>query len=250
MLHALDRAATLDEGDPLPPLFHWAYFLTSVPHAELGSDGHPARGGFLPPVSLPRRMRAGGRFRFDGDLRLGAEASRVSTIGDIAVKTGSTGRLCFITVHHVTTAGGGTLVEEEDIVYRDDPAPDAPPATPRPAPEGAVWSETVTPTPVMLFRYSALTYNGHRIHYDRTYARDVEGYPNLVVHGPLTATLLARLAVEHGGGPLATFGFRASAPLFDDRPFRLCGAPTDEGARLWAETADGALAMTAEATYR
>ena len=140
MHHALDRSVGVADGEPLPPLYHWAYFLTSVPHRELGVDGHPQRGGFLPPVTLPRRMRAGGRFRFEGDLPLGAPATRVSTIGDVSVKTGSTGQLCFITVHHETTAGTGTLTEEEDIVYREDPAPDAPPATPRPAPEGAVKS--------------------------------------------------------------------------------------------------------------
>ncbi len=249
MQMTLDEDATLAPGDALPPLWHWIYFLETAPMRRLGRDGHPARGGFLPPVALPRRMWAGGRMTFPGDLPVGAAAEKVSTIRAVAPKSGRSGSLCFVTVGHEILADGRVAVsEEQDIVFREDPAPGAPrPAAPA-APEGAVWRETVTPSTTLLFRYSALTFNGHRIHYDRDYAREVEGYPALVFHGPLTATLLCRFGLARlGASRPARFAYRGAAPLFDDRPFTLCGKPDGAGgASLWAETPEGGLAMSAE----
>jgi 3-methylfumaryl-CoA hydratase len=250
--------ATLDRddpapqaGDPLPPLWHWLYFLPHAPHSQLGPDGHPRRGGFLPPVELPRRMWAGGRLTFGAPLRIGDSIRRVSTIADVNVKHGRTGPLVFVLVRHeIAGSSGGSLTEEHDIVYRDMPAPgDAPPA-PQPAPEGAIWRRGIAPDPVLLFRYSALTFNGHRIHYDRSYVTEVEGYPGLIVHGPLIATLLADLARRNESRAMTAFRFRAMSPLFDIAPFSVCGAPDGEGkARLWAQNATGGLAMEAEATF-
>jgi 3-methylfumaryl-CoA hydratase len=246
----LDREPMLAEGDPLPPLWHWLSFLETAPLSRLGRDGHPARGDFLPPVALPRRMWAGGRLTFHAPLAIGAGAERVSTIADVAVKEGRTGPLCFVTVRHEISAGGRLrLTEEHDIVYREDPAPGAPRPAPAPVPEGLDRRETVTPSEVMLFRYSALTFNGHRIHYDRAYAREVEGHDGLVFHGPLTATLLADLAVRMGEGrALAGFAFRATSPLHE-APFTIAGGFDGEGVRLAAISAEGRLAMTAEAAF-
>ncbi|HEV7368693.1 FAS1-like dehydratase domain-containing protein [Arenibaculum sp.] len=246
-----ERAAP-GPGEALPEGWHWACFLTAAPAGELGRDGHPRRGGFLPPVPLPRRMWAGGRLSFERPLRIGEEAERVSEVADIRLRDGRTGPLVFVTVRHtVSTGDGPALVEEHDIVYRGDRAPGEAGPQPRPAPEGAAWSRTVTPDPVLLFRYSALTFNGHRIHYDRTYATGVEGYPGLVVHGPLLATLLLDLARQHAGGTLARFEFRSVGTLFDTAPFTLAGRPGPDGrVELWAAGPDGALAMTASAELR
>lgn len=255
--HATLVGQTLDidggfaPGDRLPPLWHFTYFLESSRLSALGRDGHPARGGFLPPVALPRRMWAGGRLTFHGDLHVGETATRNSTITDVTTKQGSAGPLCFVTVTHEHVVDGELrLTEEQDIVYRDDPDPDAPTREPKRAPEQSTWTTTITPSEVLLFRYSALTFNSHRIHYDRDYAREVEGYPSLVVHGPLTATLLAGFAEASTGSRLETFAFRGAAPLFDSAPFAVCGDPTTDGADLWAETPDGGVAMAATATFR
>ncbi len=244
----LNLDPNVSSGDRLPPLWHFTHFLTAAPTNTLGSDGHPARGGFLPPVALPRRMWAGGRFTFEAPLHYGEEVTRSSTILNVAMKTGSTGSLCFVTVRHDLSVDGQVCVsEEQDLVYRDDPDPDAPVRAPKPAPTTSDVSRTVEPSEVLLFRYSALTFNGHRIHYDRDYATSVEGYPGLVVHGPLTATLLAGLAAEHGA--LRTFSFRGMAPLFDMNPFLIRAQRTAEGMDLWAETPSGGLAMQAEVTF-
>ncbi len=254
----LDREPTLADGDALPPLWTWLYFQDNHRAGVLERDGRTVLGDFLPPVALPRRMWAGGRFRFDGPLTIGEAASKTSEIADVTVKQGRTGTLCFITARHSYHAADGSvrIAEEHDMVYRADPDPDAPqpepPAAPQKSHKDAAHVRTVTPTEVMLFRYSALTYNGHRIHYDRDYCRTVEGYPNLVFHGPLTATLLADLALEVGGGkPLASFDYRAVSPLFDDRPFTLHARPDDEAGALdlWAANPDGRLAMTAQARF-
>ena len=253
-------AATLDRNDPPPtdgsaiaPLRHWLYFLPHAPTRDLGPDGHPRRGGFLPPVALPRRMWAGGRLEFRRPLKVGEAIERTSTIASVDVKQGRSGTLVFVLVRH-EIAGAGTLaiVEEHDIVYREAPHPGDPPASRKPAPADPAWRRDVTPDDVLLFRYSALTFNGHRIHYDRRYVTTVEGYPGLVVHGPLLATLLADLARDHvAPAELATFSFRAVAPLFDTAPFAVCGRrETDGTARLWAQDADGNLAMEASATVR
>lgn len=248
----LDRAATLATGDILPPLWHWLYFLRSAPMHALGRDGHPAKGGFLPPVALPRRMWAGGRFGFDTDLRIGAQVTKNSTIKDVALKSGRSGALCFVTVRHEigTTAAAPAFWEEHDIVYREDPSADA--ARPQTAPIGEGWHhrETITPSEVLLFRYSALTFNGHRIHYDRDYARTVEGHDGLVVHGPLIATLLIDMAQRKmkGASP-KQFEFRAASPLFDTAPFTLHAREVDNVVELAAATPDGRLAMRATATF-
>jgi 3-methylfumaryl-CoA hydratase len=251
-------AATLDRdpalpapGEALPPLWHWLYFLPLHRQSELGLDGHARRGGFLPPVDLPRRMWAGGRLEFRRPLRVGAAITRRSTIADVTHKAGRGGDLVFVLVRHeIADAEGVALTEEHDIVYRAAPAPGAPAPAPRPAPEGGVWRREIAPDPVLLFRYSALTFNGHRIHYDRSYVTGTEGYPGLIVHGPLIATLLADLLRREVAAPMTAFRFRAVSPLFDTARFAVCGAPDGPGAaRAWAEGPGGSLAMEAEATF-
>ncbi|MAF03637.1 MULTISPECIES: MaoC family dehydratase N-terminal domain-containing protein [unclassified Herbaspirillum] len=250
-------AATLDgprqpqAGDALPPLWHWIYFWSVCRQSEVGADGHPQRGGFLPPVPLPRRMWAGGRLRFAAPLPVGAEAEKVSRIASVDVKQGRTGALAFVTVQHtIRHQGQLCLSEEHDIVYRDLPQPGAPVVVPKSAPTDARWSRRVEPDPVLLFRYSALTFNGHRIHYDRSYVTEAEGYPGLIVHGPLIATLLADLvAREMPQAVMREFNFRSVGTLFDTEPFTLCGKPAADGksVALWAQNERGELAMQAEA---
>lgn len=246
--HTLGREATLVAGDVLPPLWHFISHLESAPGTRIGHDGHPMRGVFLPPVALPRRMWAGGRFRFVQALRLGDVVAKTSRVERVEMKSGRSGALCFVTVSHVLSVDGEVCIEEEqDLVYRDDPAPDAPAPQPKPAPTEFAFQETVTPSEVMLFRYSALTFNGHRIHYDREYARNEEGYPALVFHGPLTATLLADLVVSSTGRQLREFSFRGMEPLFDDAPFTVSGSVDGDEATVWAATPAGGLAMQASA---
>ncbi len=253
-------AATLDDaevrfpdGTPLPPLWHWFYFLPKAPQSRIGPDGHPHRGDFLPPIPLPRRMFAGARLRFFTPLTVGRPAVRESVIRSIAGKSGSSGALAFVTIGSVIRQDGRLCLEEEqDIVYRGKgalaPAP-SPPSTPAALPEvpEPSWEEKVVPDPVLLFRFSALTFNGHRIHYDRPYATDVEGYPGLVVHGPLTAMLLMRLVRRHAGRPVHSFSFRGLAPLFDLAPIRLTGRIEGDRVFLRAESSDDTPAMSAEA---
>lgn len=246
--HTLGRDLGLEVGDVLPALWHFINHVDSVPADSVGRDGHPKRGGFLPPVALPRRMWAGGRLTFHADLFVGDTVTKRSTVETVDMKEGRSGLLCFVTVRHELIVGDELrITEEQDLVYRDDPAPDAPKPAPKPAPDTADFSAVVTPSEVMLFRYSALTFNGHRIHYDREYARDVEGYPSLVFHGPLTATLLAELAVSQTGEALSTFTFRGVAPLFDDQPFTISGTRNGNDVRLWAAGPSG-VAMQATAT--
>ncbi len=250
-------AATLDHdepaparGTPLPPLWHWLYFLPLHRQSELGPDGHAKRGGFLPPVPLPRRMWAGGRFDFRRTLRVGDVIRRTSTVADVSLKEGRTGPLVFVLVRHeIATDEGVALVEEHDIVYREQPKPGEAALAPRAARADATWRRDIHPDDVLLFRYSALTFNGHRIHYDRRYVTEVEGYPGLIVHGPLIATLLADLVRRHTQAPMTAFRFRAVRPLFDVADFAVCGAPAPDGRRvaLWAQGADGFFAMEAEA---
>lgn len=249
-------AATLDREDPaysdgmaLPPLWHWLYFLPVHRLSEVGPDGHARRGRFLPPVPLLRRMWAGGRFTFRHPLRIGDTVRKESRILSVELKEGRTGPLVFVRVgHELVDAGGTALTEEHDIVYRDL---EAPPSKPRPAPTGAVWERIIRPDPVLLFRYSALTFNGHRIHYDQPYATKVEGYPGLIVHGPLVATLLIDLLRrERPDATVRTFAFRAVGPLFDTAELAVCGAPAGDGStiKLWARSNDGLLAMEASAS--
>jgi 3-methylfumaryl-CoA hydratase len=251
MQATLGWQATLQDVAPLPPLWHWLYFLEAKPLGELGRDGHPKKGGFLPPVTLPRRMWAGGRFAFHQDVPLGSQVTKRSSIKSIAEKSGRSGSLCFVKVLHELFLKDGTLAltEEHDIVYREDPHPDAPKPRPIPAPDHAEISECVTPSQVMLFRYSALTFNGHRIHYDVDYARSVEGYDGLVFHGPLTATLLVDLAQRVFGKPPKSFEFRGLAPLAGLHPFHIEGNHEDSAMQLWARRSDGAKAMQAVARF-
>lgn len=236
-------------GDSLPPLWHWLYFLPLPRESELGPDGHAKRGGFLPPVPLPRRMFAGDRVQFHRPLRVGEKIARLSRIADVSLKQGRGGPLVFVVVRHEISDGGGlAVVEEHDIVYRESPKPrDSAPA-PQKAPSGADWSREIHPDAPLLFRYSALTFNGHRIHYDLRYATEVEGYPGLVVHGPLIATLLLDLLRRNApDGDVKSLSFRAVRPLFDTAPFSVCGKVETGGksAHLWAADSDGWLAMDA-----
>ncbi|MEM9144821.1 MAG: MaoC family dehydratase N-terminal domain-containing protein [Pseudomonadota bacterium] len=241
----LDRPAP-GLGDPLPPFWHWMHFREAARRSALGPDGHPATGSFLPKCPEPRRMWAGGRLRFAAPLPLGAPAEQRSTIAAVTAKQGRQGPLSFVTVRHeISGAIGLAVTEEQDIVYRTDPPPEAPrpqpPQAPRDEDAASAWSCDAT----VLFRYSALTFNGHRIHYDQEYARTVEGYAGLVVHGPLLATLLLEQARRMGVVP-ATFQFRATSPVLADEPFETCGRLGAEGLALWVRGADGRLAMTAE----
>jgi 3-methylfumaryl-CoA hydratase len=281
--------ATLDRepepvaaGTPLPPLWHWLYFLPMHRQSEIGPDGHAKRGGFLPPVPLPRRMWAGSQFEFRGPVRVGDEVSRTSTIADVTEKAGRTGKLVFVKVRHELRCNGAAepaIVEFHDIVYRDAKKPDDvdPPPVKAPSlddvgsaesgsgspgpesrplggqrPQGA-WGRTIAPDDVLLFRYSALTFNGHRIHYDRKYVTEVEGYPGLIVHGPLIATLLMDLLRRQmPDADVAAFRFKAVRPTFDLHPFKVNGSPQADGktVRLWAQDHEGWLTMDAVATLR
>ena len=238
------------EGDAAPPLAHWLYFLPAYRQSQAGPDGHAARGEFLPPVPLPRRMWAGSRLEFLKPLRVGRRIRSVSRITDVVPKQGRSGALVFVTVRHeVSDESGLALTDEHDIVYRGEAAGTA---AITPAPAGAAWQREIHPDPLLLFRYSAVTFNGHRIHYDHPYATRVEGYPGLVVHGPLVATLLVDLLRREAPGlTLRTYAFRALRPLFDTANFFTCGLPDEpkRSARLWTRDAEGAMTMDATATW-
>lgn len=244
-------AATLDR-DPVsdglvPPLWHWLYFLPQAPTANIDSDGHEKRGEFLPVVELPRRMWAGSNLEFFAPLRVGQSARKVSAVASVTPKTGRSGDLVFVEVHHEVFAGDTLAVREaQTVVYREAPKPGTGAPSPRPAPAEPQWTRTITPSVVMLFRYSALTFNGHRIHYDRPYCIEEEGYPGLVVHGPLIATLLMEsFLANNPGAAVKNYSFRAVSPLFDIHPFTVNGRLTEDGARLWALNHKGHLAMEA-----
>ena len=254
-------SATLDRDDPeavsgseLPPLWHWLFMLPRHRQSELGPDGHARRGGFLPPVPLPRRMWAGGRLQWNpaNPLRVGQRVERVSQITSVRHKTGRSGELIFVVVRHeLHNLQGLSLTEEHDIVYRPAPEPGEPVPAPTPTATHAPWRREIRPDDVLLFRYSALTFNGHRIHYDRKYVTETEGYPGLIVHGPLIATLLVDLVRRNvSGGRLLSFEFRAIRPTFDLHPFFVNGEPSGDGntVRLWASDHDGWLTMQATAT--
>ena len=247
--HPRTPAAT---GSKLPPLWHWLYFLPMHRQSEIGPDGHAKRGGFLPPVPLPRRMWAGSQFEFRTPIRVGDRMSRTSTIDDVTAKEGRTGKLVFVKVRHELRCNGAAdpaLVEFHDIVYREAQRPDDVPPPPQKAAASAPWQREIVPDDVLLFRYSALTFNGHRIHYDRSYVTEVEGYPGLIVHGPLIATLLVDLLRrELPNAVLTQFDFKAASPLFDLHPFSVCGRREAEGSvLLWARNHLGELAMNARA---
>jgi 3-methylfumaryl-CoA hydratase len=253
-------AATLDRDDPPPKVgddlpigWHSILFPRVVRQSQIGPDGHPQRGDFLPPVPLPRRMFAGRRITFHEPLRVGDEVRRLSTIKEVMPKAGRTGQMVFVTVQTDITGPRGLAVsEEQDTVYREEPDQSAPLPAPQPAPGRAVWSKVVTPDPVMLFRYSALTFNGHRIHYDQPYVTKVEGYPDLVMNGGLTTLLVFELARTHAATPLRQIASRNVWPMFADRPFTVCGEPAGDGksAKLWVVDDTGALSLSATAEFR
>jgi 3-methylfumaryl-CoA hydratase len=254
-------SATLDREDPepargdtLPPLWHWLYFLPHHRQSEIGPDGHAKRGGFLPPVPLPRRMWAGGRLHFNptNPLVLGEAVTRDSVIESVTHKSGRTGDLLFVVVNHtISNPRGMAITEAHDIVYRAAALPDDPIPTPTVAESNAPWTREITPDDVLLFRYSALTFNGHRIHYDRRYVTEVEGYPGLIVHGPLIATLLVDLVRRHAPTQwISGFQFKAVRPTFDLNPFRVNARPQADGRTIdvWANDHDGYLTMSGTVT--
>jgi 3-methylfumaryl-CoA hydratase len=256
-------AATLDwpssgvrppVGTALPYLWHWLYFLPLYPQSELGLDGHAKRGGFLPPVELPRRMWAGSDFEFHEPLAVGDQLSKTSTIVDVKEKTGRTGNLIFVKVRHELRRNASTnvaLTEHHNIVYRAAPSIDDVVPAPVRAPSDHDWQRQVVPDDVLLFRYSALTFNGHRIHYDRQYVTQVEGYPGLIVHGPLIATLLMDLLQQSiPKVKVAKFEFKAVRPTFDIHPFSVQAKLATDGksVHLWACDHEGWLTMDATAT--
>jgi len=250
----LDRADPMPKmGDPLPPGWHQILFPRVVRHSQIGADGHPERGDFLPPVPLPRRMFAGKRTTFHADLRVGDEVRRDSVIQDVTLKQGRTGQMVFVTIKtDITSPRGLAITEEQDVVYREAPAPGTPPQPAQPAPGRAVWSRVVTPDPVLLFRYSALTFNGHRIHYDLPYVTQVEGYPGLIMNGGLTTLLVFELARTHASTPLRFISSRNVRALFVNQPITIAGEPSTDNktAKLWALNPDGALALSAEAEFK
>lgn len=248
-------AATLNApvpgaGDIVPPLWAWLAFRPLAAMSEVGPDGHPKRGGFLPPIAQPRRMWAGSRCTFHAPIRAGDRLSRVTTITAIEEKTGAAGPMVFVTLRHALSAEGRLAMEEEqDIVYL--PIPERFVAPPPQALGAVDWREARATDPVMLFRFSALTFNGHRIHYDRTYASEVEKYPGLVVHGPLQAILLFDAARRHEPrlGP-ARFSFRGVRPLFDHDALSLAGKARPGGLDLFTATGEGLVAMKAAIEWR
>jgi 3-methylfumaryl-CoA hydratase len=237
-------------GDPAPPLAHWLYFLPNFRISQSGPDGHALKGGFLPPVALPRRMWAGSRIRFERPMRVGEAITRRSTISDVKVKEGKSGVLVFVTARHeVSDAKGVLIVDEQDIVYRGETTLAAKGEA---APTDDTWRREIRPDPVLLFRYSAVTFNSHRIHYDQPYVTKVENYPGLVVHGPLIATLLLDLLRRNRPATqVKEYRFRALKPLYDTASFFTCGAPDEAArtARLWTRDAEGAATMQATASW-
>lgn len=248
----LDLTTDPEPGEELPPGWQWLFFNPVARRRELGADGHPKRGGFLPPIDLPRRLWAGSRITYLEPVIIGETATRHSEIVQIQNKAGRRGPLWFVTVKHITSMNDRVCsVEEQDIVYRGTlPSGTAPPPT-EPAPAQAQWSREVHTDTTLLFRYSALTFNGHRIHYDQAYAQQVEGYPDLLVHGPLTATLIQQFVLDcHPGHRLKTFNFRGANPLYVGRPFTLQGQldPATDTINTWARGPEGELSMQAVAT--
>ncbi len=256
--HVQSMAATLNvhrdltDGAELPLLWHWILFNSKLHTDDLAEDGHAQKGDFLPPITLPRRMWAGGRIEFTKALRIGDMISRVSTIKGVKLKKGKSGELVFVTIEHdIRGQSGGCLLEEHEIVYRASAKKSSQASSKVDAEfdkEAADWSKVYNTSPVLLFRYSALTFNSHRIHYDRTYCQAQEGYPGLIVHGPLIATLLLELLREKlPQAVVKQFRFRALRPLFDHEPFSIYGRVEGEHVLLWARNATQQRAMEAKA---
>ena len=241
------------ENKNLPPLWHWLYFLPIFRLSEAGYDGHAALGDFLPPVQLPRRMWAGSRMEFLSPLKVGREYKKTSKIKSVTAKSGSSGDLVFVTVSHEVSSGQAVCINEEhDIVYREKAKNSAAATKLIEAPKDFDFSIDINPDPVLLFRYSALTFNGHRIHYDLPFCTETEGYGGLVVHGPLLATLLLDgLASHKPAAVVQNFEFRAMAPVFDNMKFLVKGIEQQSGEySLWIEREDGSIAMNAKAKVK
>lgn len=247
---ALDNERVPKKLDPLPPFWEWMYFLPTPKATATGADGHPKKGGFLPPVPLPRRMWAAGEARYIKALIIGEAAKRISTIEAVDLKEGSSGTLVFVTVKHEIYQQDSLCISQiQNIVYREQPAADAPLPPVISPPSNAQWKKAITPNPVLLFRYSALTFNGHRIHYDRNYCVEEELYPALVVHGPLLVTLLMELArSELPDESIAHIKFRAVRPTFDTKPFQVQAAKDNRELQLWSVDHNNALCMKISAT--
>lgn len=252
----LDNAESPKECGPVGPMGHWCYFKPRVRQSEIGPDGHPKRGGFMPPVPLPRRMFGGFRTTYHQPLVLGEMMRKEAVIENVDIKDGRTGKLVICTVKNRFSGENGLSIEEEqDYIYRNNP----PAASDNTggnsgetghAPDDFVWSQEITPDPVMLFRYSACTFNGHRIHYDHKYVTEVEGYPGLIVQGPLIATFLMELAIANNpDAQPKTYSFQARSPLFCNEPFKVVGKPTADGCDVWSITPRGTLSATGHVTF-
>lgn len=245
------RAATsndveVTEGSELPPLTQWFYFAPWVPHTRIGIDGHPQRGAFLPPITLPRRMWAGSDITYGEPMKIGDVVEKTERIAAISEKQGKSGTLIFVTVEQRYTVGSRhALTETQTLVYRDHPQSDEAPAQPKPAPTDPAWSRRIRTDTALLFRYSAITFNAHRIHYDQPYATGEEGYPSVVVHGQLTATfMLDEFMRQYPGQRPKNFSFRAAKPIFCGDSFFVEGAPREESHALWARDEQGNLCMS------
>lgn len=253
MQATLNREPNLKKGDVLPPAWHWMYFHEATRADDLGLEGHPDLGGFMPPVSFggdepPRRMWAGGKLSFEQPLKIGDSATKRSTVKSITAKEGRSGKLVFVTIEHEISVGDTRcILEEQNIVYREPVQSSGAGDNTSPAPDDSEFSIEYTPNPIMLFRYSALTFNSHRIHYDVDFARQQEGYPDLVVHGPLTATLLLDLFYHQFPEKRITgFEYRGRSPLFNPNPFTINGKADGQA---WASNHEDGLAMSATIEY-
>ncbi len=240
-------------GEPIAPGWHLLFLHSYARRAQLGRDGAAFEGGVLPKIPMPRRMYAGSTFTFDGDIRVGDKLRREIEFTDIQQRSGSTGNLIVTTqTRRIFTPRGLAMTEANSTVFREDPKPGEKSGVPvrDAAPADVAWRRTIQPDAVMLFRYSAITFNPHRIHYDRTYCIETEGYPGLVVHGPFAQQCLFDLLRDSmPGKKIKTFAVRARAPLFDTAPFDVIGRPTKDGAELWTVTPKGTIAAQATATF-
>ena len=254
MIVTFDRADVVPaKGEAIHPGWHGCYFLPLSRRETLGEDGLPTDTGVLPKMPLPRRMFAGGRFEFHAPIKVGDNLRRETELMDLSMREGGTGVLIFTKIaNRIYNDNGLCVVEERHGVFREGLKTGEKSGIPKrdPVPTGLPWRREMNPDVVQLFRFSAITFNPHRIHYDRTYATEVEGYPGLVVHGPFTTQCLLDFVRDmNPGKEMTAFDMRARAPLFDTAPFTLCGRPADEGCEGWAATPEGTVAMQAHVTF-
>ena len=243
---------SITSNKELTPCAHWTYFTPMDMHSNIAVDGHARKGDFLPPVELPKRMWAGGKILFKKPLLTGIPAEKKSTITAIDEKEGSTGKLCFVTIRHQISAKGSVAIDEvQQIVYREESEKGAHPIRTQPLDIDPDWKKTTKPDTVLLFRFSALTFNTHRIHYDQDYVRNVEGYPNLVVHGPLLLVLmLDAFKAKHDGKVIEDIEYKAVGPIYLDEQITICGKSVDNHrVELRAIGSDGNMAMKATVNW-